>query len=278
MSESTHDVIRSIAAAPDSAQPALINDFLRKRWGQFRMIGHGLCRNFGVDANTHGDDFTSMVAEEAYKMLTEHLADQDKLDLVENWDGMLKVRSRQIVRNFLDKEMAPAAEMSSTLRRIRLLNQTRDLMRHELGAEPTDRQVVETHNAKMRAQRVNPVKQGVLATVDDLHAYRACADIDDHDYSEPIDPDFVLHPAEGPRFVKLIVKRTTSHNPVLGRAAELWLSGLYRTDGPPIVATVKEIATEMGISISTVRTYILKIQEYAIIVAQDEFGITDDDL
>lgn len=278
MTENTRDVIRGIAAADKSAQPALINTFISERWGLFKQIGWSLCRNFGVSSDSHGDDFTSMVAEEAYKMLLEHLADEDELARVEVWEGMLKLRARQIVRNYLDREMAPAAEMTSALRRVRLLNQTRDAMRMELKREPSDREVVDTHNEKMRRTRSNAVKQGVIASVDDLRTYRACADVDDHDRAEPIDTEFVLHPVEGPRFLKLLVQRTGEYNERLGTAAELWLGGLFGGEYPPRIASIEEIADAMGVSRSTARSYVRKIKEYAIVVAEEEFDITGADV
>ncbi|MCC3292853.1 HTH domain-containing protein [Arthrobacter sp. zg-Y1110] len=278
MTENTRDVIRGIAAADKRAQPGLINTFISERWGLFKQIAWSLCRNFGVSVDVHGDDFTSMVAEEAYKMLMEHLEDDDELQRVEVWEAMLKLRSRQVVRNYLDREMAPAAEMTSALRRVRLLNQTRDSMRMEMRREPSDREVVESHNDKMRRTRSNAVKQGVIATVEDLRTYRACADVDDHDRAEPIDTEFVLHPVEGPRFIKMLVQRTMEHNKRLGTAAELWLGGLYGTEYPPRISSVEEIADAMGVSRSTARSYIRKIKEYAVTVAQEEFDISGSDV
>lgn len=278
MSENTRDAVRAIAAASGTVQTRMIDDFLRTRWVLFGQIARWLCRNFGVSPEQHWEDFRSMVAMEANAMLTEQISDEEKLERIEVWEGMLRVRSRQIVRNFLDKEMAPAAEMTTVLRRVRMLNSLRDEMRQERGAEPTDQEIVETHNARMYAARSNPVKQGVLATLEDLRTFRATADVDDHDYTEPIDTDFVLHPVEGPRFIELLVRRTGEHNAKLGEAAHLWLSGLYRTDGPPVIASVEEIAEQMVISRSTARTYIRKIKEYAVEVAQAEFNITEDDV
>lgn len=278
MSENTHDAIRAIAAATGRQRENMIEDFFAARQGLFNQIGFSLCRNFGVAASQHGEDFASIVAREAWVMLSEQLADQDELDQVNVWEAMLKLRSKQIVKNFLDKEMSPAAEMSSTWRRVRLLNQTRDEMRLALHREPTDEEIVTTHNTKMRANRANPVKQGVIATVDDLHVWRASADVDDHDRAETIDADFVLHPVEGPKFIKLLVERTSEYNERLGEAADLWLSGLYRTDGPPLIRTPEEIAEALGVSRSTARSYIRKIKEYAVVVASEAFGITADDV
>lgn len=278
MIENTRDVIREISAASGSARTTLINKFLADRWGLFRQIGWSLCRNFGVSIDANGDDFTSMVAEEAFTMLTEHLEDDEKLEQVDVWEGMLKVRSRQKVRNYLDRDAAPAAEMTSALRRVRLLNQTRDAMRMELHREPSDREVVETHNEKMVASRANPVKQGVIATVEDLYTYRACADVDDHDRAEPIDTEFVLHPVEGPRFIKLLISRTAEYNDRLGEAAAIWLGGLYGADHSPRIASIAEISDALDVSRSTARAYVRKIKEYAVTVAQEEFDISEADV
>lgn len=278
MSENTHDAVRAIAAATGRQRENMIEDFFAARQGLFNQIGFSLCRNFGVAASQHGEDFASIVAREAWVMLSEQLADEDELDQVNIWEAMLKMRSKQMVRNFLDREMSPAAEMSSTWRRVRLLNQTRDEMRYELGREPGDEEIVEAHNAKMRANRANPVKQGVIATVDDLHVWRVSADVEDHDRAGTIEADFVLHPVEGPKFIQLLVERTSEYNDRLGEAAELWLSGLYRTDGPPLIRTPEEIADALGVSRSTARSYIRKIKEYAVVVASEAFGITADDV
>lgn len=278
LSENTRDVIRGISAASGGRRETLVNQFIADRWGLFRQIAWSLCRNFGVSVDGNGDDFTSMVAEEAYRMLTEHLEDDEKLESVEVWEGMLKVRSRQKVRNYLDRDAAPAAEMTSALRRVRLLNQTRDAMRMELHREPTDREVVETHNEKMNASRSNAVKQGVIATVEDLQTYRVCADVDDHDRAEPLDTEFVLHPVEGPRFIKLLIARTSEYNDRLGDAARIWLGGLYGGDHPPRIASIAEISDALGVSRSTARAYVRKIKEYAVTVVQDEFGITESDI
>lgn len=278
MSENTHDAIRRIAAATGSMRQRLIEEFFAARRGLFNQIGFSLCRNFGVAVSQHGEDFSSIVAREAWVMLSEQLEDPELLEQVNVWEAMLKLRSKQVVKNYLDKDMSPAAEMSSTWRRVRMLNQTRDEMRLALHREPTDEEIVTTHNTRMRANRANPVKQGVIATVDDLHVWRASADVDDHDRAEAIDADFVLAPVEGPKFIKLLVERTSEYNERLGEAAELWLSGLYRTDGPPVIRTPEEIAEALNVSRSTARSYVRKIKEYAVVVASEAFGITADDM
>ena len=278
MSENTHDAIRSIANTTGRSRENLIHDFMKARMGLFKQVAWGLCRRFGHPPERHLDDFTSIVAETALLMLTEELEDDEKLERIENWEGMLRVQARAAVRSFIDKEGAPMAEMTSALRRKRVLDATRDEIRRELGREPSPQEIVDTHNLRMYASRSNPVKQGVIAKVEDLQVSRLHDNVDDHDFSEPIDTDFVLHPVEGPRFVRLIVERTSAYNERLGAAAELWLSGLYREDQPPRIATVDEIAEALDVSPSTARGYVRKIKEHAVLIAQEEFAITESDI
>ncbi|MET4144000.1 HTH domain-containing protein [Arthrobacter sp. UYCo732] len=278
MSENTHDAIRSIAASSGRTRDNLIHEFMRARMGLFKQIAWGLCRRYGHAPDQHVDDFASIVSMTALKMLTEELANDELLERIENWEGMLRVQARAAVRDFIDKDGAPMTEMTSALRRKRVLDATRDEIRREMGTEPTPQEIVDTHNAKMWEKRANPVKQGVIASVNDLRVSRVQDDIADHDYSVPIDTDFVLHPVEGPRFIQLIVERTSAYNERLGKAAELWLSGLYSDKHEPRIASVDQIAEALDVSRSTARAYVRKIKEYAVQVAQDEFAISEDDL
>lgn len=278
MSENTRDAIRAIAAAPEAKRASMVDAFLKVRWPLFNRIAGTLCRNFGRPVANYGEDFASMVAMEAYKMLSEQITDPAALDKVEQWEAMLQVRSRQVVRNFIDKDDAPAAGMSSTLRRYRMLGSLRDEMSATLNRVPTDKEVVDEHNRRMYASRANPVKQGVLATVDDLHISRATAEVEHHDYSGPVEPECVLHPAESPELVRLLVEKTREYNERLGQAAEIWLSGFYSEGGGEHAGEAKDIAERLGVSESTARGYIRKIKLYAIEIVAEQFGITADDV
>lgn len=280
MSENTRDAIRAIAEAPVHRQKEMINDFMSVRMGLFRSIARHHCLRYGVSVADNVEDFTSLVSIDAFKMLKKQIEDPDELERIEVWEAMLRLTSRSTVRGHMDKDATPGSGMTSAMRRIRLLNQTREMMRRNEGREPTDQEIVDTHNALMRQNRSNPVKQGMIATVADLSVHRESTDITeyDQDYSQPIDSEFVLHPVEGPKFIKLLVARTAEYNAMLGQVAELWLSGLYAEGVEPRIATVKEIAAAMGITDAAARSHVRKIKEHAVEVASEVFGITVDDL
>ncbi|MEH0110792.1 hypothetical protein V6N00_13860 [Tersicoccus sp. MR15.9] len=279
MSSTTHDAIALIAAAPAHTRARLVNDFIADRMGSFRRIASALCRNFGVAPGQYLEDFSQMVCVEAYTMLTEQLEETGTGSEIMNFEGLLHHRARQVVRTYLDTDDAPATEMTSIMRRKRVLKATRDEMAQNLGRVPTDREVVDEHNDRMHRQRANPAKQGVLASVNDFQTFRTTAEIGDHDFSQPIDMDCVLHPVEGPQVVKMIVERTRQYSEQLGWCAELWLAGVYdrgEDDAPRYNDSPKEIAETMGVTAATVRNYIRKIKEHAMVIVAEEFGITED--
>lgn len=278
MSETTRESIRAIAEAPAARREYMINDFLAARMGLFRQIGRTHCVRMGVSVPDNIEDFASIVSIAAYNLLLKLINDKEELEALVNFDALLHLDSKPKCRSYADRELTPGSGMTSAMRRVRLLNATRDRMRQS-GHEPTDAEVVARHNETMWETRSNPVKQGMIATVEDLRLGRDAVDIDDHqqDLTQPIDSEFVLHPVEGPKFLKLLVERTTEYNAVLGQAADLWLSGLF--NGPePRIASVKEVAAGMGISTATARSHIRKIKEHAMRVAAEEFGITEDDV
>lgn len=45
-----------------------------------------------------------------------------------------------------------------------------------------------------------------------------------------------------------------------------------------MIATVEEIADALEVSRSTARAYVRKIKEYAVVVLQEEFAVTEQDV
>lgn len=275
MSEDSRALISAITQASGSTRKFLINEFFDSRKKLFINIANHFCRNYGVAPSTHAEDFEQMVAQEAFVFLNELIDNPDDLDEIQNWEGMLKVRSRNPIKAWMDKHSGAASGMSTVNRRVRMLNALRDEMTRD-GAEVSRQEIVDEHNRRMYERRANPENECVIATIDDLSVSRHAADIADHDREMAVDDDFVLHPTESPRFIKLLVERAEKHNPRLGECASLWLQGFYDEKGEQ--ATVQDISEAMGVSRSTVRNYKRQIKEFAIVVLRDELGITMDDV
>lgn len=269
----THQMIWEIVLAEGSEQIRARDEFIESRGKLFRNIAFRLCRNFGIQKALHLDDVVQIVAMEAVAWVDELIAEPKEINKVVNWEGMLHVRARASVRAWNDMNLSPASGMISVSRRVRALNQLRDEMR-STGNEPTDREVVEAHNEKMRATRKDPARQGMLATVDDLHLAATAADIDDHDRMGPMEDGCLLHPAEGPEFVKSVVEAAAGRGETVARVAAVWLSGVYSGEGAEQVLTVAEVASELKISRSTASAHIRFVKGLARTILADDLGIT----
>ncbi|GAB4098644.1 hypothetical protein [Sinomonas halotolerans] len=265
--------LEEVADARGAGRRELVEAFLRGRWTQFGQIARWLCRNFGVDPAVYAEDFHSMVSIEAYAMLIEQLDPEDARERVVSFDGLLRVRARAAVRSWLDTEAAPASHMSTALRRRRMLGAVRDELRAARNEEPADSEVVREHNRRMAETRSDPARQGVLATVADLAVTRRTEELPEREPPCP-EPDWTLHPAEGPAIVRRIIARAHEHGPALGHTAELWLSPLYSSTGPGEPLEVPVIAAALGLSRTAARARLARLRTLAAEVAAHEFGIT----
>ncbi len=289
--------IRAIASAtPGPEQERLIEEFIGNRKMLFRRIGAQACHTYGYNLNNHLDDAASMTAMVAMDMIRRSIANPAVLDQIfASWEGLLRKNARTKIREFMDKNSAPASRMSGLARRRRTLQDVRDRLRQELQAEPTDKQVVETHNREMIARRADAAKQSMLATVDDLRTSRSWSEIKDEDQATDGGDDFVLHPSEGPKFLARLRARcaeldrvaeqkakssgkTTLSNP-LTVVADAWFGPLYANDfGDPQVGSTKDIVEALGIPRTSARKYIYQVREAAMALAVEEYGITSADV
>lgn len=291
------DDLREITlATPGAHQERLIEEFVESRQRLFRQIGAQACHTYGYNLNNSLDDAASMTAMVAMGMIRKAIESPFELDAIySSWDGLLRKNARTKIREFMDKNNAPASKMSGLARRRRTLQDVRDRLRQELQCEPTDLQVVERHNAEMLESRADAAKQSMIATVDDLNTSRTWAEIQDDDRATDGGDDFVLHPAEGPVFLSKLRARCVEldaaaaavgskgrkravENP-LTIVADAWFGPLYANNmGHPQVGTTKDIVDALNIPRTSARKYIFQVREVAMQLASEQFGITADDV
>lgn len=269
----THAELWEIANAFGQARVSERDRFIESRTKLFRGIAFRLCRNFGIQVALHLDDVQQIVAMEAVAWVDELAADPGKIDAVINWEGLLHVRAKASVRSWHDTNLSPASGMVSVNRRIRVLNQVRDEIR-AAGSEPTDHEVVEEHNRRMRASRKDPARQGMIATVEDLRLAATAANIDDHDRMGPMEDGCVLHPSEGPEFVRSVVEAARGRSELVSKVAEAWLSGVYSGSGAEQVLSVSEVADALKISRSAASEHIRYVKALAATILAEDLGIT----
>lgn len=133
------DQLREMAAAPEAERARLREAFVGDQCKLFRLLAHRLCRTMGLPAALHRDEVEQLVALEALAWVDELMAAPAAIEGIENFEGLLHVRSRVSVRAWADRHLSPASNMVTLNRRVRMLNQLREELRGETGREPIDR-------------------------------------------------------------------------------------------------------------------------------------------
>lgn len=265
--------LREIAAASGPRRARLREAFIADQRKLFRFLAHRLCRTMGLSTALHRDDVEQLVALEAMAWVDELIAEPAAIRLIENYEGMLHVRSRAAVRAWADRALSPASGMVSLRRRVRKLNQLRDEMFAASGVEPTDRELAREHNRRMRATRKDAARQGVLVTPADLWTARPAVDIHALELSTAQPEDCLLDPAEGPVLVRAVIERARTIGGVTAQVAEAWLSGVYASEADQRVLTPREVAEELGLSPESATAQIRKVRLLARRVLADQLGI-----
>ncbi|MDI3329708.1 MAG: hypothetical protein QJR09_03090 [Micrococcus sp.] len=267
------DQLRELAEATGAEQARLREAFIGNQRKLFRLLAHRLCRTMGLAAALHRDDVEQLVALEALAWVDELRADPAAIAGIENFEGMLHVRSRASVRAWADRNLSPASGMISLNRRVRKLNQLRDEMRAATGAEPSDRELAHEHNRRMAATRKDAAKQGMLVTSADLRVAGPAMDIHALELAAARPEECLLHPAEGPALVRAVIERARTIGGVTAEVADVWLSGVYSSEGDQRVLTSHEVAEQLGLTQESAAAQIRKVRALAKRVLADQLGI-----
>lgn len=277
----THDAVRAILSISDPATRDLaVENFLRDRRQTHLVMARTLLRKYGANPARFLEDALSIVAEQDYLLLTSVIDDPELLDGITNWSGYVSGRCRNPIRAFLDSGAgaAPMSGMSSVLRRRRAMEVTRRrLLEISQTDQPTDAQIVEVTNSRMRATRSNAERQGMICTLSDLYIQPSPLQILENDSVCAPQEDFLLHSSEGPVIVEAIIDEVSQQDEQLGVIADAWLGDLYGPDPSEQVRTVYEIAALLNLRPSVVKSAVEDIRQTAVLVVARMVGISSED-
>ena len=233
------DAIDAMVAASGRERARLINDFMASKMTVFDGIARHLCRKSSLDPLRHSDDVSSIVKIYCLEFLHAVLEDPSKMMKVTSFDGYISVQSRPRVRTYADSAASgdrPSGAVALA-RRQRELAKTRAALRSELDREPTDVEIVQTTNDRMRRLRKDAERQSMISTVADLQAV-ATVPLYEQDNDIPYEmEDGVLGPGEAKRLIEAVVAKAHVLNPKLAQVIDTWLSGLY----DPVVAGPRDV-------------------------------------
>lgn len=263
----------AIVAATGTARARLIDEFYRSKLSTFRSIANLLCRKAALDVTRHADDVVQLVAIECMKMIDEVLADPSSIEDIVRFDGRLHHRARPAVRTYADGAASGEGASGATAkaRRVRELSRTRAALRAELNAEPTDVQVVEETNARMRRLRKDPARQSMICSMDDLTSTQVTT-LDDEAGRGYVRDEPPLARHETHRALSVLADRACRIDPALADVAMSWLGGVY-DEKVASARTVRQIATDLSMPRARVEELMPQVMELARQVMGREFGI-----
>lgn len=277
MKDSYKEIDEISKIAPGITRDRAIEEFLDRRNKVFISFGKQLCRRNGAEQAGLEDDVTQEVRLEAWKMVTEQIADPENTERSRVWELQLRYRCTNAARSYIDNATSAVSGASSLARRKRALKVTEEIMINEDGVVPNDKELVDRHNARMRATRTNAVKQGAMATVEDLKV-AATVDVDSmRSLGIEEQRDCVLHPAESETFQRSVVAHCAAESENLGKIAAIWME-LISAGAPPAEATAAICQRLPELSPAQVRRRIHSIRALAVQMLESQLNITAADI
>lgn len=271
-------LVAEIVAADPPHRVRLIQSFLLTRDSVFNRLSFSIARKFAAEHAR--DDLRQIIMIEAHAMITEAIEDPDYLESVDSFEGMLAVRSHARSRTYLDRDDIGVTNVTTILRRRRMLMATREQMMLESGGEVSDNDVVDAHNKKVTATRVNAQKQGMIATVSDMRQnFAPAADSELAEIAGATTDstgDHLLHPLEGRAFVTEIIRRCDLEDTRLGEFARAWLEAVY-FDGDE-APNERDLAKAFSITKAAVAKTIVRVRAIALDALHETLDIGEDDV
>lgn len=224
--------------------------FLRTAQPAITDATYKVARRLSVTAARDIEEIRSIVSEFAWKLAIEVKVKPENAKTGHTLESMLVARSQQAATRHVARLTSAASGTVGISRKGHLLDQMRAELSQKLGRNPTDAELVTAHNERMFAQRKNPKKQGVIATVDDIGIHRrmvstpihvSTADspdettssirLDRAGFASDIhgshitrgEPTSVFSPIEGEKFHKNLVAVAESTDQRLGEIAQRWI-------------------------------------------------------
>lgn len=257
-----------------------VEDFLRLPEVQrlIRSVTVKVCRRYSVDWQRDGEDFEQQCYTLMFQILTDPSVRARALKLREGLAHALYARFMDRVKAETESSAWLGSRgMSSQVRRHRALAAHADRMRDELGREPSRTEVVESFNAKMRASRKDPSRQGMIASVEDLDRVRVLPlDSTENVSTAAHEDDMPLATEDAKPLVAATLRRARGEaEPVLLMVVEAWLGHLLDPD--PYIGQIDDIVAETNLDDDTVRNLMVDAMGLCRRVAMDEFGVGESD-
>lgn len=269
----TFEDLEEIVTAAPPQRDGLINDLIARQMGEFKAIARRLCRDNRLDPSQHIDDVLQIVATEAFEMLTKLVSNPKKLNGVTSFMGLVRHHAKAPVKTYVDGPGAglkPSGAVAHT-RRYRETVRTRNVLRVELGREPTDDEVIEETNDRMYRLRKDPARQSMLVSRADLRPPSVTPDDEDATGHTGDEADDVVDRDTAATIVTRVQAEVRDTDPIMAATIEAWLGELSKPDGEG-VRDVNEVSRIVGITPAQAAQAIAGVKVIAARIYTEEYA------
>lgn len=265
-----------VAAEEGYERDSLIQDLFTEARRDFALMAARFCRLFRVDRNTWADECLSIIHEIAFLMIQEAIADPKFADKIQRFLGLVQYRSKSRIAQFFESSAGtnPASGMNSMRRRRTELEKDRARMAAELGREPSRQEVVDATNERMRRQRKDAERQGMIASVADFDLHYTEDIVDHHDRAAEDDNESgkYLDRVDIQNALSKTVRLAFEVGHELGTVAQAWAFPML-SDINLDLATNQIIVEQTGMPIGKVRELRTQVDQLLIGVLGADHGI-----
>lgn len=266
-----------------------IDAFLRAAQPSITDASYKIARRLSVNTHREIDEIRSLVSEYAWKLATSVKDRPGDARTGHTLESMLVARAMPAATRHIARFSSAPSGAVGISRKSHLLDQMRAELAQKLGRNPTDAELVTAHNERMYAQRKNPKKQGVIATIDDIGLHRRIAStpvtissadspeeatsssrLDRAGFTADItgatgsrgEPDHVIAPFEGKQFHAHLVAAAEQTDDRLGAIASRWVELIE--EGNSEDDTVRITQTRGGRRVSKTSIIAILCQEFTL--------------
>lgn len=276
------DALTDISLLHPDARGEALGEFFAARTQTIRSIARTLVVKFHLNPTQDLDEVTGMVFEVAYEKARDFVNNPGLMQGLTTFEAHITVSCYNTVRAFAQSQHSHGSTgLSSQHRRYGYLMAERTRLANILQRTPTDVEVVESHNERMRRVRKDAERQGVIATVDDLKwPYQALDDIGARAGDSAVvgDGDGPLAAADLPRLRREVVAYLQGSGKVDAAALAGWWLDEFDADGGQGMAPKAQMAKQCGLSRTKLGLLLPVVHDAVRHVLETSFGITADDI
>jgi hypothetical protein len=254
------EIVAIRSAKSEQERQLLLSQFIERRRTYFSQVAQRT-RYRGIQATVsssgegeHYADILSIVTEVASSLALEGF----DLNAGCRFESVLQVRARSAIRAYAESGAASGiSKMAGHERRSRSVAIARSRLVQRLGREPTDDEVLAEQHRSVSARK-DAVKQGMVASRDDLNNFRATP-VDNVEAFQAMS-EFQMGgiSVENQSFIASLIADCSAADPTLGEFAKTWIDATMAGEA------LNAVSQRLGISDYEARKCINEVRRRAI--------------